>query len=825
LERASQASKHRRCLRLALVLVPLLVLPATLVHAESPTASAPGADNFVVPATPLTPTSVAPPGAVTPDAEPAPTEEPAASDLAATVAPPPDSTPKNLGQRVAAVVEATQLGSTPPEGPDALYDEVYTELRATQRALARSVIPWSPGIEDLFADFERRRAQRTQLVATLSTSKRERVTGLNLYGLRELLREFEAIALHLTFQAGAIPRALPQIVRSWATAPIPVVRDALVLLVILLVFRAWRGWAPAGIPAIRERFLRAVPRKPYHFRVARILWYANEIRIPLEWLTVLAVLASLPSSPEIRALVDPLWMIAVWLLVARVAIRWINAFGKRRAWHSRRELVELRLRSLRVIAAWLVLLGLGLNIAEYFSGRSTLYAWTWSAFRLLAAPIALLLLHWWRGPIFERLENDASEFSRAGILLEHRSGLRSYLGAVEALVLLAVRAVWDWLIQTVLRIDEGRAVVSLVLGREIGTGSAADERGGTEPIEPELTRQIVDMAGDPVDSASRQSLDRLVELAEGNRMSAVMVTAARGGGKSHLLHRMAERLGDRMILVQCLPGGIDFLRAAIADQLDLRAGWSSEELDARIVERELEAIGVDDMHRLVRPVMGGQAGLVQYSEIVRSLRSQVLWCGSADRRTWEFIRTAGSEIARVQEVIEVGPWSESEIGALVDRRCNVLELELDFSELELPREVGDISNAPTGDQARFGFHRLLWQASEGNPGIALRYLADSLRRRADGTLVVRRPALPTADDLDHLGLTMLLLLRALVRYAQPSSEDLAATLRISESEVGNLLVAARTAGWIEELEGRYRVTWRWLPAVLRILVRKNLQTR
>jgi hypothetical protein len=304
-----------------------------------------------------------------------------------------------------------------------------------------------------------------------------------------------------------------------------------------------------------------------------------------------------------------------------------------------------------------------------------------------------------------------------------------------------------------------------------------------------------------------------------------MITAPRGGGKSTLLARMAERLGDKMVVVSCGHGGFEPLRAEIAEQLGLLPGWSAEELDACIVERSIEAIGIDDFHRLVRPVMGGQEGLIQFGEVVRSLRSQVLWCGAADRRTWEYIRRVGGGTARVQQMFELGPWTEAEIGSLVDRRCKALELEPDFSELVLPREIGDVSHAPSADRTHFGFHRLLWQASEGNPGIAMRYLADSLRQRPDGTLVVQRPALPTADDLDEVGLTMLLLLRALVRYAQPSAEDLTATLRISEAEVGNLLVAARTAGWVEQLDGRYRVTWRWLPAVLRILVRKNLQAR
>ena len=53
----------------------------------------------------------------------------------------------------------------------------------------------------------------------------------------------------------------------------------------------------------------------------------------------------------------------------------------------------LRLRSLRLLAAWLLILGLGLAIAEDLAGQGTLYAWVWNFFKFFTLPVLILELN------------------------------------------------------------------------------------------------------------------------------------------------------------------------------------------------------------------------------------------------------------------------------------------------------------------------------------------------------------------------------------------------------------------------------------------------
>ena len=109
----------------------------------------------------------------------------------------------------------------------------------------------------------------------------------------------------------------------------------------------------------------------------------------------------------------------------------------------------------------------------------------------------------------------------------------------------------------VLRVDEGRAVVSLVLGREVSQHDSRDaQSGATEPIAPELARELL-TADTPVESPARDELDQLVDLAVGSRLSAVMISAQRGGGKTTVLTRMAERLGDQALNFEVTVKGLE----------------------------------------------------------------------------------------------------------------------------------------------------------------------------------------------------------------------------------------------------------------------------
>ena len=55
--------------------------------------------------------------------------------------------------------------------------------------------------------------------------------------------------------------------------------------------------------------------------------------------------------------------------------------------------------------------------------------------------------------------------------------------------------------------------------------------------------------------------------------------------------------------------------------------------------------------------------------------------------------------------------------------------------------------------------------------------------------------------------------------------EIIGSLRLSAIEVAGALNLALTREWIESIDGRYRLTWKWFRSITRILARQNLLVR
>ena len=117
------------------------------------------------------------------------------------------------------------------------------------------------------------------------------------------------------------------------------------------------------------------------------------------------------------------------------------------------------------------------------------------------------------------------------------------------------------------------------------------------------------------------------------------------------------------------------------------------------------------------------------------------------------------------------------------------------------------------------------EQADGNPSVAMRLWADSLVVNGDGQIVVRIPPEPETREVEGAHFTVLLVLRIIIRAELVTREDIIESLRFSEGEVDNAMYFLLGRGWIEELNGRYRVSWTWFRAVTRALTRKNLLSR
>jgi hypothetical protein len=195
-----------------------------------------------------------------------------------------------------------------------------------------------------------------------------------------------------------------------------------------------------------------------------------------------------------------------------------------------------------------------------------------------------------------------------------------------------------------------------------------------------------------------------------------VIVAERGCGKSLMLQRLVARFEAHSLIFDCPPTGYEAFEKAFARALGLSEDKaSSGEIARGLKERGTRLVGIDNLHRLIRPVKGGQQGFDRLSALF-----------TIDKLTWNFLDSVRANRAVTPEVLQLPLWTEAQIGDLIDQRCREADITPDFGQLILPRHDDDTGQETLAERNRLAFHRLLWDGADGNPAVALRLWADSL---------------------------------------------------------------------------------------------------
>lgn len=173
-------------------------------------------------------------------------------------------------------------------------------------------------------------------------------------------------------------------------------------------------------------------------------------------------------------------------------------------------------------------------------------------------------------------------------------------------------------------------------------------------------------------------------------------------------------------------------------------------------------------------------------------------------------------------VIQLRPWSEEQIGELVSNRCELAGLQPDFSNVKIPRRYMDVAQDAIEDRNRIGIYTMLTALSRGNPSIAIRMFADSIRMNTDGAPEVRLPTNRDDQQLQNRSINLLLVLRVIAQVELITFDDIVSNLRFEPSVVTSSLQFALLNNWVEERNGRYRISWPWFRVITQVLGRQNL---
>jgi hypothetical protein len=668
---------------------------------------------------------------------------------------------------------------------------------------------------------------RNQVLGIVSSGFRSRITGTGIDGIQSAKAELEYILLTFRCWIHKLPQMGRRTITNLLSDPVPVLLVILRVSVAVVIFLWWRHWALKGIPGIRNKILDVTPRKWINIALANLLWYLNHVRSPLEWGLMLSICFNIVDTTEGQILHGLLWLKVKWFLMAWFAVAFVGAMSTRGATGRDSKSANLRMRSIWLFAIWTLVVALASSITADVAGKGTIYVWVRTFSKVLVVPVLLLLTYWWRPEIYRILENETHRPVYVKKILQYQRGLRSYFGAVIGAVYLIVNHFRLWLLKGVTTFEGGRFLIANLTRLEaMRVSERQQQKSKGKPISDDMHRRLFEADDDLVESYCDSHLDRMADLVRQRKKGAAVLVAERGGGRTQLLRRLDRCFEEKLVIFECPIGGFEKFQEAFAESLDLQiSDFTTETITERLQEAEIEIIGIDNIDRLSRPVLGGQRELDRLAELVRAVQGEVFWFFGVNWAAWQYISSVRASGLFLDDVIMLPAWTEVQIRQLVELRSSRAGIKPDFGELSLPRQFEDIDYDTVEERNRYGFFRILWNASDGNPIVALQLWADSLRVLPDSRIQVSLPQLPATSELENVHITVLLTLRVIAQSEMANQEEIIASLRFPANEIAGALRLATNRGWVELVNGRYRLSWKWFRSITRVLARQNLLVR
>ena len=719
----------------------------------------------------------------------------------------------------------------PPLGKDPLFDlpaDVATEA-ARDRRVAVATALLAARVDEAALDDERASAllneinnlnrERLSLLSRLSLSKREAITGFTAAGWEQATSEARQLSLILRYHRHVASAAISILrnggdagVTAWGAVAI-VVPLALLLATFVWARRRTKAllqWADARMEVTERAERRTTPSF-----ARRALGVLSKIHRPLEWAAFfVCVLWVLPVS--VRALLEVQLIASVigWSLAGSLVINTIDAVADanttNRMPFQEGEPGKLRLRSLRLVGGTVIVFALILVLSSRLVGEGTIYNWVFSTCWFAAIPVFLLLVRWWRGTVFERLDRLRKKTPLQEWVLANRSGWKSFaaamLGAVQLFVSGAVRQVRT----SVSNFDLTRRVHAYFYKRDIERKGEGQVQTTFSPLPATALLQLhperafttwLACPTDPIREA-------LTTRAQQRRGGVCVVVAARGMGKTTLLRRLLQDVPDTAIVPSVLDSDVAAFAAVLGE--DAAAAPS--------------LVVIDDAQVLIEARIGGFARFDEITAFARAHGDTTTWVFAIDASVWPLLKRARDARPMFDAVHVLPPWNEVQLGALITDRCAAAGITPNYDDLldSLPPGADDIDRQDAVNDKRVGYERMLWDHVGGNPGLAMQSWRTSLAQDDAGVVHVRPLRVPDITKLEALPDSSLFVLRAVLQLAPTTIERVAQATHLRPDEVMQDLRFGKALGLYDEDHGYVRISWPWLRAVTRHLQRRHL---
>lgn len=660
-------------------------------------------------------------------------------------------------------------------------------------------------------------ARSTALAQSTSSFRLQEIgwTGAGLRNLQlELQASAHAVRAYVQLWIDELSRPGLQMARdelfrrSW-----PWLKSLLVVVV--------AGWLWSRVRPLRER-IRAAQAQARNLTKLRRLALADRLVEqfvgPVVFVASCEVVARLlradERGPELMVvLVVARWFGLFWLLRRALSTLVLWLARRRRAALPRRLRLEIEASVLRASRAF-IFAAAARQLAVYFFGTSALTRTIETGLLVFVALVAFSLLRRWRETVAKAYLSAFPDGRLARAVEAHQN--RTYgLGVVFfAFVAVTIRSGAQLIREGVLRIEQIRRALAFIFRLRLqrsAEDSGDGETDATADLQPSVRQAFtLDAVEDDALRIDRfPGLDDVLEDAP----RTVSLIGDMGAGKTTWLLRYRARLEGDVTWVDCGRPTSDPAAASIvahlAGQSD-RPAWTDDGPPTAIV--------IDDFHRLLLRAPGGLDPLDRLMAWTEAPDGPKQWVVSVHGPFWRWATAARPYRVRFRREVKLEPWSEEEIRFLLMARAAASGVVHDFGEL-----VSDATNEEAIARSGEGFTRLIWDASDGSPRVALFEWCRSLAPAGPGRVRIRLSRGPDTGRLFELDDPDWRLLAALMLHDGLTPEAGAKVLRRPPDLAAAQLDRLADLGMlIKEDSGRYRASYRWERPIERQVRRRHL---
>lgn len=498
------------------------------------------------------------------------------------------------------------------------------------------------------------------------------------------------------------------------------------------------------------------------------------------------------------------------------------------------QVYDLSRRSLRFVMMWLI----GRRFVDYLletvlhlDAIAVVVGW---GIGLAGIGIALWLLHHWEPMIRGRLSHlNGNNWVVVQLSKEGASSILRAPRAVIGLSLLSLAVGWDLLHRLA---SESRELGRLmnVLSRYQLAGYD-DEKAPLPALSESLAKAIRGHdAGEPLYVPRHEadlSLDSvLAAWQRESRRGLVALVGDRGDGKRTTLLRFSQRVTKSGLHVRDLR-----LSGRLQGKSDALA-WLSLSLDLPSVGEDVDQMvrniqekvtpGVYILHKAhwsyLRTV-GGFEALRTLLYVLNTCGDKCFWVLSMHRPAWAYLSRLGSlvNVEVLRKVIVIDPFGESEIREIAISRMERAGLTADFSDIVRSSIFGGDPVVEL-ERATATFFRLLAEASEGNPSVALEMWTRCLSQTSEAnTLKVRIDDCISSFVLEEVTDRDLFTLAAVRTQNVIGERELVRVTNMSPSQIRSTVKHLQVIGVVHAHDDQVRIDTLNMPVVARTLRRRR----